>query len=70
MFAHMETFGGFEAVEDRCNCHISCITGPDHAIVYIGGGVIVALIVGCGVFAWIRNMSDRDRGQISTHGAA
>jgi len=57
MFAHFETFGGFEAVEERCNCKIECITGPDHGWVYVLGSVFLVLLVGCGVWAWIRNMS-------------
>lgn len=54
MFAHFETFGGFNAVEDRCNCQIECITGPDHTWFYVLGCGFLFLLVSCGIWAWTR----------------
>ena len=54
MLAHFETFGGFDAVEDRCNCQIACITGPDHTWFYVMGGGFLFIFVSCGIYAWTR----------------
>lgn len=55
MAHHMETFGGFDKIEDRCDCRISCVTGPDHVWVYAGAAFFGILFVGCALYAIVAN---------------
>merc|ERR1712066_1164761 len=60
MFHHMETFGGFEQVEDRCKCKIDCITGPDHLWVYAVFGILCVLFVVCAIYAIVQNFGPQN----------